>query len=262
VNLFIKQQGQGQPLIFLHGWGFNSEIWNPLVPQLASHWHIYQVDLPGHGRSPYCEYTLPVLIKTFATQLPPQAVWVGWSLGGLIAMAMARWQPTWVRALVLVASSPRFVTAPDWPHAISPTVLQQFSEQLQNDTEGTLQRFLALQVKGSETARQQLRSLNTWLKQSGWLQPTALQTGLRFLQDTDLRPELAQIHCPALLCLGEYDTVVPAEMGKDCQRWWPNLRQECIPAAAHIPFLSHSEIFMQLVQNFLAQSDVALLLST
>ena len=257
MSLFIKSQGQGNPLILLHGWGFNGEIWNPLVPQLGRRANAEQVDLPGHGRSSYCEYTLPVLIETFVAQLPPQAVWIGWSLGGLITMAMARWRPTWVRALLLVASSPRFVTAPDWPHAISPALLQQFSEQLQNDTEGTLQRFLAVQVRGSETARQQLRSLNTWLKQSGWLQPTALQAGLQFLQDTDLRPELAQIQCPALLCLGEYDTVVPAEMGQDCQRWWPNLRQECIPAAAHIPFLSHPQTFMLLVQNFLAQINLA-----
>ncbi len=250
MSLFIKSQGQGNPLIFLHGWGFNGEIWNYIAEQLAQHWHVHQVDLPGHGHSPMCEYTLPILINKLAANLPKQAVWIGWSLGGLLAMAIARWQPAWVRALVLVSTSPRFVTAADWPDAMAPAVLQQFAEQLQRDTVGTLQRFLALQVKGSETARQQRRTLNALLKKTEPPQPQALQAGLTLLQNTDLRPELSQIHSPALLCLGGCDTLVPVGVGEACQQWWPTLRKVCIKPAAHVPFLSHPELVMHLLQGF------------
>lgn len=110
MSLFIKIQGQGKPLILLHGWGFNSEIWNDVAAKLARHWCVYQVDLPGHGRSPMAEYTLPILTKKLAAELPNNSVWIGWSLGGLLAMAMARWQPASVCALGLVSTSPRFVT--------------------------------------------------------------------------------------------------------------------------------------------------------
>jgi pimeloyl-[acyl-carrier protein] methyl ester esterase len=171
-------------------------------------------------------------------------------------MAMARWQPAWVRALVLVATSPRFITAEDWSHAMTPAVLQQFGQQLQDDTMGTLRRFLALQVKGSETARQQLRMLNALLSKSGIPQALALQGGLKLLQETDLRAELLQIRSPALLCLGGHDTLVPAGMGRDCQRWWPTLRQVCIKPAALIPFLSHPDIFWPLLQSFFEESGI------
>jgi pimeloyl-ACP methyl ester carboxylesterase len=66
-----------------------------------------------------------------------------------------------------------------------------------------------LAVKGSTTARQQLRVLNQWLARNPLPQPAALQAGLTLLQQTDLRAELAQIHCPALLCLGGHDALVP-----------------------------------------------------
>jgi pimeloyl-[acyl-carrier protein] methyl ester esterase len=253
MNFFIKQQGQGKPLILLHGWGFNGEIWNDIAAELSQQWTVYQVDLPGHGRSPMSEYRLPTLVEQLATDLPQKAVWIGWSLGGLLALAMARWQPAWVRALVLVASSPRFVTAADWPHAMPPTVLEHFAQQLQHDTMGTLHRFLALQVKGSQAARQQLRTLQALLKKTGVPQPEALQAGLTLLQNTDLRSELLQIRSPALLCLGGHDTLVPAAMGKDCQQWWPALHKVCIKPAAHIPFLSHPELFMPILQDFLSQ---------
>ncbi len=252
MNFFIKQ-GQGKPLILLHGWGFNGEIWNAIAAELSQQWTVYQVDLPGHGRSPMSEYRLPILVEQLATDLPKKAVWIGWSLGGLLALAMARWQPASVRALVLVASSPRFVTAADWPHAMTPTVLEHFAQQLQHDTMGTLQRFLALQVKGSQAARQQLRTLQALLKQTGVPQPEALQAGLKLLQNTDLRSELLQIRSRALLCLGGHDTLVPAAMGKDCQQWWPALHKVCIKPAAHIPFLSHPELFLPILQDFLSQ---------
>ncbi len=251
MSLFIKHQGQGKPLILLHGWGFNGDIWNEVAAQLALHWRVYQVDLPGHGRSPMCEYTLSTLTETLVAHLPKEAVWIGWSLGGLLAMAVARWQPASVRALGLVSTSPRFVTADDWPYAMTPAVLQQFAEQLQTDTLGTLQRFLALQVKGSEAARQQLRALSALLKRTSPPQSQALHAGLKLLQETDLRPELSQIRCPALLCLGGRDTLVPVGVGEYCQRWWPSLRKVCIKPAAHVPFLSHPDVFMKLLQDFL-----------
>jgi pimeloyl-[acyl-carrier protein] methyl ester esterase len=244
MSLFIKQQGKGKPLILLHGFGFNGEIWNDIAAKLAQDWHVYQVDLPGHGRSAMCEYSLPVLTEKLATHLPKEAVWVGWSMGGLLAMAMARWQSA--RALVLVSTSPRFITAEDWSHAMTPAVLQEFARQLQSDTLGTLQRFLALQG-----ARPQLRALKALLKKTGMPQPEALQAGLQLLQNTDLRSELSQIRCPALLCLGGRDTLVPAGVGEDCQRWWPKLQKVCIKDAAHVPFLSHPELFMHLLQGFL-----------
>ena len=251
MDLFIKAQGQGKPLILLHGWGFNGEIWDDIAAKLAQDWRVYQVDLPGHGRSPMCEYTLPTLTTKLAANLPDESVWIGWSLGGLLAMAMARWQPNSVRVLGLVSTSPRFITAKDWPHAMTPAVLQQFAKQLQTDTLGTLQRFLALQVKGSEAARQQLRILNALFKKTTAPQQKTLQAGLQLLQNTDLRAQLAHIHCRALLCLGERDTIIPVGVGNDCQRWWPKLQTVCIQSAGHLPFLSHPKIFMHLLQGFL-----------
>jgi pimeloyl-[acyl-carrier protein] methyl ester esterase len=254
MSFFIKQQGKGKPLILLHGWGFNSDIWDDLAAKLAQDWTVYQVDLPGHGRSPMQAYRLPLLVKELATTLPEKAVWIGWSLGGLLALGVARWKPESVAALILVASSPRFITAEDWPHAMTPTVLQHFAEQLKQDTTGTLQRFLSLQVKGSETAQKSLRALRTLLKQTPLPQQDALEAGLDLLQNTDLRSELLHIRSPALLCLGGHDTLVPAAMGKECQQWWPALHKVCIKQAAHIPFLSHPELFLEILQNFLSQS--------
>ncbi|MCK5716768.1 MAG: pimeloyl-ACP methyl ester esterase BioH [Thiomargarita sp.] len=250
MRLYIKQQGKGCPIILLHGWGFNGDIWDDMAKRLAQNWHVYQVDLPGHGRSTPCDVVmsnLTQLTQHLAQHLPKEAVWIGWSMGGLLAMAMARWHPTFVRALILVSTSPRFTTAENWPHAITPSVLQQFSQQLQTDIRGTLQRFLTLQVSN----RAQLRLLKTFLKNTTLPHATALTSGLQLLQNVDLRAEVAQIQCPSLLCLGGRDTLVPNGIAQSCKDCWPQLHTVCIKPAAHVPFLSHPDIFMRILEDFL-----------
>lgn len=250
MPLHIQQRGQGQPLVLLHGWGFNGKIWDDTAAHLAKDWTVYQVDLPGHGQSPMCDYNLPELSKLLAENLPTQAVWVGWSLGGLMATATALHYPDSVRGLVLVGSSPRFVVGEDWQHAMQEPVLRQFAQNLQADIAGTLKRFLALQVKDSPTAREQLRNLQQFLHSAGLPHPEALNAGLELLLNSDLRSELHKIQCPALLCLGAKDALVPVGVGEDCQRYWKGLRKVCIKQAAHLPFLSHPELFLQILQGF------------
>jgi pimeloyl-[acyl-carrier protein] methyl ester esterase len=247
MSLFIKTVGTGKPLILLHGWGFNHNIWNDLAAQLATEYCVYLVDLPGHGNSPMSEYKLELLAKQLAAELPSNAIWIGWSLGGLLAMAVARWHPNSVQALILVATSPKFVSGKDWNNAMSVKVLNQFAEQLTNDIATTLRRFLALQI----TERQQLRHLQTLLQTNKLPQTAPLQAGLKLLQDTDLRTELSKITCPSLLCLGGKDKIVPVAVGADCQTWWQDLEIAIIKPAAHIPFLSHSEIFISILTKFL-----------
>ncbi|OUD14162.1 pimeloyl-ACP methyl ester esterase BioH [Thioflexithrix psekupsensis] len=251
MTLYIKQQGQGFPLILLHGWGFNHAIWEDCAAQWARYFTVYQVDLPGHGQSPLCDYDWERLLPVLAAQLPARAIWVGWSLGGLLASAMARWRPERVQALVLFASSPCFMTADDWPHAMTPQVLNQFAHQLAQDIEGTLQRFLLLQVRGLDAPRQKLRQLQPLVAQAGYPSLATLQQGLTLLINSDLRKELAAISCPALLFLGHYDALVPVAVRHDIAKWWPTLKTVVVKPAAHLPFLSHFEIIDPIMRSFL-----------
>lgn len=249
VKLFIKQQGSGQPVVFLHGWGFNHSIWDEMA--ITIHQQSYQVDLPGHGKSPFCDYHLSDLTDCLTEQLPENAIWIAWSLGGLLAMSIAIRQPKFMKALILVSSSPRFTATNQWLCAIKKGVLLKFKQQLQEDSVSTLQRFLALQVKETPTARQQLRYLNNLIKSNNYPQLVALQAGLDLLLTTDLREELAAISCPTLAILGEQDAIVPVSVGAAWQQWMPSLQVVSIKSAAHIPFLSHPDIFLHELQRFL-----------
>ncbi len=169
-------------------------------------------------------------------------------------MAMARWQPEYVQKLLLVSTSPRFVTAPDWQHAMTPEILTKFGQNLQRDTLNTLKKFLALQVLHSDTARQQLRILHHLLENSPIPAVTTLEDSLQLLLTADLREELQQIQCDTWLCLGAKDALVPVGVGADCQVLSRRLRKVIIKPAAHLPFLSHPALFLAMMQGFIDES--------
>lgn len=253
-TLFSRTVGTGPDLVLVHGWGLNADVWDETAEALAEHHRVTVVDLPGYGRSPPAEgeYSLALLADQLAGTVPQRATWLGWSLGGLVCLEMACVRPQQVGRLILVCSSPRFVRAPDWPWAVDATVLEQFAWDLATDFQGTLLRFVALEARGGDHSRQELRALRERVFRQGEPQLRALQGGLDLLRDEDLRPCLADLRCPLLVVLGERDQLVPAAAGEAITALSDKAQLTLIPGAAHAPFMSHRGEFVDAVNSFLA----------
>jgi pimeloyl-[acyl-carrier protein] methyl ester esterase len=253
MSLYREQQGAGTDVVLVHGWGLHGGIWGDLPAQLAQRHRVSVVDLPGHGRSrgvPFPE-DLPRLAQSVAQHLPASATWIGWSLGGLVAMSVALQSPAHVMRLVLVGSTPRFVQAPDWRGAMPPELLTQFAQELAGDYRATLQRFLSLQMGMDAAGRALLKTLRCEMFRHGEPDAAALIGGLAILRDTDLRPQLPRIACPTLIVHGEHDRLASASASEYLQAHMPDARRVCIDSAGHAPFLSHPDQFRTLLQDFL-----------
>ncbi|MFQ6372331.1 pimeloyl-ACP methyl ester esterase BioH [Shewanella sp. YIC-542] len=250
TSLFYHVCGNGRPLVWLHGWGVNGSVFLPTVAQLPQY-RSYCVDLPGFGDSPPCVGTLDDWAERLITAMPADAIWIGWSLGGLLAMHIARRWPQRVKALITVASSPCFMaqTTPPWP-GIAPQVLQQFEQQLQQDLARTVERFLAIQAMGSATARDDIRHIKELVLAKPLPDADALAQGLMMLKQVDLRPEMSAISQPWLRIWGRLDGLVS-------RRLPPLLpvsgltTDVMLPKASHAPFISHPQEFLQHLQDWL-----------
>jgi pimeloyl-[acyl-carrier protein] methyl ester esterase len=252
MNLYTQTSGNGPDLVLIHGWGLHGGIWDGLMPLLEPHVRVTRVDLPGHGRSPWAgEATLDAMVAAVRAVVPARAAWLGWSLGGLVAMRAAMQAANRVEALVTVASSPCFMRKPHWQSAMLPQLLDTFADELEQDYRQTLTRFLALQVRGSEHATAVLKDLRETMLSHGPPHVDGLRAGLGILRDTDLRDELASIHCPTLLLTGERDTLVPAGAGQATLQYLSGARLVTIAGAGHAPFISDPIFFTEQVLEFL-----------
>lgn len=127
-NIWWQTKGQGNVhLVLLHGWGLNAEVWRCIDEELSSHFTLHLVDLPGFGRSRgFGALSLADMAEAVLRQAPDKAIWLGWSLGGLVASQIALTHPERVQALVTVASSPCFSARDEWP-GINRTCWRDFS---------------------------------------------------------------------------------------------------------------------------------------
>ena len=253
MKIYYEQSGHGPDLVLLHGWGSHGGVWTDVARALAGDFRVTVPDLPGHGRSRDVlppAYTPEVLAEEVRRGLSGPAVWVGWSMGGLVALAAAQAYPREVTRLVLVGATPKYVQSADWPHAMTPAVLEQFARDLAQDYTGTLERFLTLQMAAGED-RAVLRRLRTEMFRYGEPPMAALQAGLRLLQQQDRRDALAAVAVPALIIHGARDRLAPLGAARYLVQHLPQARLELIPGAGHAPFLSHPEIFLVKLRGFI-----------
>ncbi|MCY1696777.1 pimeloyl-ACP methyl ester esterase BioH [Lelliottia sp. SL45] len=243
-NLWWQTTGTGNvDLVLLHGWGLNAEVWHCIQEELASQFTLHLVDLPGFGRSHgFGGMPLDEMARHVLERAPQKAIWLGWSLGGLVASQIALTHPARVQALVTVASSPCFAARDEWP-GIKPEVLAGFQQQLSEDFKRTVERFLALQTLGTETARQDARMLKNAVLALPMPEVEVLNGGLEILKTVDLREPLAALSVPHLRIYGYLDGLVPRKVVPILDALWPNSESKVIAKAAHAPFVSHPEAF-------------------
>lgn len=255
MKVHTETMGAGPDLVLLHGWGMNAGVWAPIAESLAAAHRLTLVDLPGHGASTYdsAQRSLSDWATAVQDAVPEGAAWIGWSLGAQVALNAAMASPEAVAALVLVAGTPRFVQGADWTNAMEEAVFRQFSESLITDHAATLQRFLALQVRGAEHAGETLRWLRQEVRERPSPQDAALETGLELLLTTDLRNDLKDLRPPTLWLLGERDTLVPVDTADSLRLLQPDAEVRVIPGAAHAPFLSHPAQALGLIDRFFGE---------
>lgn len=242
----------GVNCVLVHGWGLNRHVWDRVVATLGDERRVTALDLPGHGAAaPAADW-----VTALADAAPTPAVWVGWSLGGLMALRVAATRPEQVRGLVLVGSSPRFARGDDWPWGLPQAVLDDFGRRLESDYEGLMREFLALQVQGSRAGDAGVRGLLRYLRDvlsNAPPTPEGLRHGLDLLRGLDLRPALPDIAAPALWVAGNRDRLAHPEAARRAAALMPDAAPHVIDGAAHAPFLSHPGAFLAALRAFLSE---------
>jgi pimeloyl-[acyl-carrier protein] methyl ester esterase len=244
--LKIASSGSGLPLVFIHGWGLNSGVWQPSVEQLSKSFCVITIDLPGFGVNvdhQISPYTLNNIVKNIAGVINEPAIIIGWSLGGMIATELACQYPEKLKGLVTVASSPCFVEQDNWP-GIKPEVLTLFHRQLEEDTQKTINNFLKIQAMGSPQLRHDIKLLRDLVMQYPMPNKETLDLSLGFLENEDQRQQLSDITVPFLRMYGKLDSLVPKAVIDKISALSKHSNVVIFEKASHAPFISDLSTFI------------------
>lgn len=249
-ELHVRVDGSGRDVVLLHGWGFHSGAWSGIAEALAARYRVRRVDLPGHGLSaapPPAHFDAAA--DEVARCIPAGSVVAGWSLGGLFAQRIAARSPGQLAGLLLVSTTPCFVARGDWADAMAAATLEGFARELEADPARTMEQFVHLNVLGGARPRETARAFLQRLREVPSPAPAALRTGLHWLQRTDLRSSAAEISTRCVVLHGARDRVTPAGAGRWLAREIPGAEMIEVEDAAHLPFATHPQRFIEAVER-------------
>ena len=257
MSLYVDRRGHGPvPLVLLHGWAMHGGVLGPLVEALENQCTMYVVDLPGHGYSRDCGLPLePRACAAAIARITPPALWLGWSLGGTIALTAALELPQQVRGLAMLCATPKFVRDASWPHGSDDQLVHQLASDLETDYHATLERFLALEAMGSADPRAELRHLRELVFARGEPDLRVLQEGIRILETSDRRAALPDLRVPSAWISGRRDRLVPPQAmawsSSRCAGQYTEIQQ-----AGHAPFFGHADAVARALQPLLAPTSL------
>jgi len=249
--MLYKVLGKGEPIVMIHGWAMSSEIWLDLAKKIAKTQQVFLIDLPGMGSN---KNTLfidmdQINVEINALNLPHFSI-MGWSFGGQIALHYSYKFPKKIKKLFLVSTTPCFVNQiGNWQSGVDANIFNKFGNDLIADWQTTMERFLNLQLLGSERRKTILKKLKPlFLKTAPDID--SLKKSLSLLLQNDLRYMLSHIDTPTMIMTGNLDKLVPIEASEYLNKKIKLSKIKIIKGATHLPFLSHMDDFMNTFNEF------------
>lgn len=253
TSLFVEDVGQGLPIMLIHGFPLNHEMWHPQITSLSAFSRVIAVDLRGHGQSPATEgtYSMDLLADDCARvlevlQVKKPAVICGLSMGGYISFALYRRHPEKVAGLILAATravADSLETKNNRDKAVQ-NVIQSGPEAV---IESMLPSLLAAHTfTESPELVSRIQAIMSQTSRSGMI--SAL-IGMKNRSDsTDI---LRDIHVPTLILQGAEDQIIPLTESKSMQAEIPQSELKVIPRAGHLLNMEQVGLFNQSVEDFL-----------
>ncbi|NCC52705.1 MAG: alpha/beta fold hydrolase [Spartobacteria bacterium] len=199
-------------MIFLSGWAYPSDEYAALSARLASHVEVRFFD---HRSFPRYDDDVCALVAQ-----ADEPVWLaGWSMGSIIALQVAHRMPDALAGLILLASTPCFCAQEDFSAGTPVASVRALAKTLKVTPALAMRTFLKMAVKPAKLGKADLERRVTNALQ---FDKDMLQAGLKYLETTDIRGDVAAITTPTLLIHGEDDTIIPLEAGHWLHRHIPN----------------------------------------
>ena len=237
-------------LILLPGWGLGPSALQPLVDALNG------LGLPTTlAELPALESADPeAWLAELDARLPADCWLGGWSLGGMLATALAARRGAACRGLLTLASNACFVARDDWPEAMDPLTFAAFRTGCSVNASTTLKRFAVLCAEGSADARGLGRQLQRGLPEAV---PAALLAGLDVLAALDNRAALASFAGPQLHLLAGHDQLLPASAASALLALLPAGEVDVLEDCGHAFVTEQPQALAALIDEFVREASDA-----
>jgi pimeloyl-ACP methyl ester esterase len=256
-RLWYEDQGEGPPLVLLHGWCMSSAVWRFQFETLGRTFRLIAPDLRGHGQSEtspegydFAGFSADVH-ELFLHLDVRDVLLAGWSLGVQVALlACARLRER-LSGLALISGTPRFTSSDDFSHGLNAIEIAGMSVKVRRNPAKALEGFMADMFSNGERND---RDLDERIRLLLALIPlpdkqVAVQS-LKALAEADMRGLLPTIDLPTLIINGDQDRICLPDASVYMARRIPASAHIVLSDCGHAPFLTHCNEFNDAITSF------------
>ncbi len=254
VSLFYHDEGQGEPLLLIHGFPFSSAMYQPQRAALSPHMRVIAPDLRGMGQSDVTpgEYSMSDYADDLVALLDHlgvgQAVVGGMSMGGYILFTLLRRHPERVKGIILIDTKPAADNDEQKANR------RKMVEQARTQGSAAIAEAMLPTLLAEQTHHQQ-PELVQFVREMIVATPVdgivgALEAMAARRDSTDM---LTKISVPALIIVGSEDTLTPPSTAEEMHRAIPNSQLVVIDGAAHAANLERPDEVNQAILNWMQQ---------
>jgi 3-oxoadipate enol-lactonase len=254
-NLVYQENGNGIPLVMIHGFPLNRNMWKPQLEGIANKAQVITPDMRGFGESSsmpgvyYMEamaYDIAALLDHLNLGTP---VLAGHSMGGYVALAFCRKYIRWLSGLVLISSRATADTDEVKASRDKFAALAKERDGIKTIAESMAPRFFSPKtISDKPDLVKQVKSIMMSCTVDG-----IVGSALGMKARGDATALLSTIDIPTLIIHGADDVLVKRSESEAMAKQLPNARLEIIENAGHLPNLEQPKIFNDIVGDFVSK---------
>jgi pimeloyl-ACP methyl ester carboxylesterase len=219
ISMNYEIKGKGGNLVLIHGAGDNLNMWYHQVPAFSKNYRLITYDVRGSGKteSPKGDYSISLFANDVYELMRgikvEDAYFLGYSMGGRVALELALNHPEMVKALILANSS--FGLIPPSPEAV-----ERRRVMVELLDKGDINRFAEMMITAAFSPNfksQNPIEFKKYMCVKLQNKPDGLTRLMRALGAPTSPPDLSKVKCPALLIAGENDQYMGIDQAKQAR---------------------------------------------
>jgi sigma-B regulation protein RsbQ len=254
----VTVHGDGQPMLFAHGFGCDQNMWRHVWPAFADEYRVVLFDHVGAGGSDTGEwdprrygtlhgYAEDVLDICRELELQ-DVVFVGHSVSAMIGALAAAAEPDRFARLVMVGPSPRYIDDEGYVGGFSSEDIEGLLEAMDSNYLGWSSQMAPVIVGNADRPELGEELTNSFCRAD----PEIARHFARVTFTSDNRADLARVRTPSLILQCTDDAIAPDAVGEYVHRHLPDSRLVRMEATGHCPNLSAPEETIAAIRAFLA----------
>lgn len=236
----------GAPVVFSNSLGTDFRLWDKVIPLMPAGLRLIRYDKRGHGLSdgPPAPYSMDTLIEDAGLLLDhlgvKDCVFVGLSIGGIIAQGLAEWRTDLVRAMVISNTAARIGNPGMWAERIAAVE----AGGVEAIAEPTMERWFSAPFRATEELRA-WRNMLTRTGRDGYI------GCMHAISGSDMLSKTASLRLPTLAIAGSEDGSTPPDLVRETADLVPGSKFHLIRGAGHLPCVENPTEYAATLTTFL-----------